>query len=393
MRVARARLLGDLARNRGPATTLAAALLAAVASLGSVFPAGRGAAAVREPPDYASGANAPSRLADTGLYQDASAERVAADVLAYTPQYPLWSDGATKRRWIRLPPGAAIDASDPDAWVFPIGTQIWKEFSFGRRVETRYMERLADGSWRFAVYAWTADGSDARLAPTRGIRRAAESRPGVPYDLPSVYDCRACHEGGPTPVLGFSALQLSPDRDPLAPSAERPRAGDVDLARLLGRGLIRRLPASLVTRPPRIAAPTPRARAALGYLHANCGNCHDARGPLGSLGLSLVQRVAPRAAPPPALATAVGVVSRFRPHDSGGSGTPLRIRPGHPEESVLFTRMASRDPLLQMPPLGTRLADEGALALVSEWIRELPPQRTGSSKRTPAAPHVTPEEP
>ena len=77
------------------------------------------------------------RLADTGLYQDASAERVAADVLAYTPQYPLWSDGATKRRWIRLPPGAAIDASDPDAWVFPIGTQIWKEFSFGGRVETR----------------------------------------------------------------------------------------------------------------------------------------------------------------------------------------------------------------------------------------------------------------
>ena len=31
------------------------------------------------------------------------------------------------------------------------------------------MERLADGTWRFAVYAWTADGSDARLAPTRGM--------------------------------------------------------------------------------------------------------------------------------------------------------------------------------------------------------------------------------
>jgi len=33
-------------------------------------------------------------------------------------------------------------------------------------------------------------------------------------------DCRACHEGRTTPVLGFSALQLSPDRDPNAPHAQ-----------------------------------------------------------------------------------------------------------------------------------------------------------------------------
>ena len=49
-----------------------------------------------------------------------------------------------KRRWISLPPGSAIDASDPDAWAFPVGTRLWKEFSFGgQRVETRYMERQA----------------------------------------------------------------------------------------------------------------------------------------------------------------------------------------------------------------------------------------------------------
>ena len=311
-------------------------------------------------------------------------------MLAYTPQYPLWSDGATKRRWIRLPPGAAIDASDPDAWVFPIGTQIWKEFSFGRRVETRYMERLADGTWRFAVYAWTADGSDARRAPTRGIRRAAESRPGVPYDIPSVYDCRACHEGGPTPVLGFSALQLSPDRDPLAPSAERPRAGDVDLARLLGRGLIRRLPASLVTRPPRIVAPTPRARAALGYLHANCGNCHDARGPLGSLGLSLVQRVAPRAAPP-ALATAVGVVSRFPPARLGR----LQVRrcgsvPATPRRACSSRARAIRSFRCRRSARASRTRTRWRS---SPSGSESSRPSAGSSKRTPAAPHVTPEEP
>ena len=39
--------------------------------------------------------------------------------LAFAPQYPLWTDGAAKRRWISLPPGTAIDASDPENWVFP----------------------------------------------------------------------------------------------------------------------------------------------------------------------------------------------------------------------------------------------------------------------------------
>ncbi|WP_242344433.1 hypothetical protein [Anaeromyxobacter terrae] len=369
------------ARRRFSALAPAGAVLAAALLLRGGAESAAGAAPEPAAAVERSAARAPARLADTGLYADAAASRVAPDVLPYTPQYPLWSDGASKRRWIRLPPGSAIDASDPDAWVFPIGTRIWKEFSFGRRVETRYMERAADGSWIFAAYAWTADGSGAVLAPERGIRAAAESRPGIPHDIPSVYDCRACHEGGPSPVLGFSALQLSPDRDPLAAHAERPGANDVDLPALVARGLVRSLPEALLHRPPRIAAPTPRARAALGYLHANCGTCHDARGPLATLGLSLVQRVGPGGAPDVPLATTVGVPSRFR--HAGAGEAPVRILPGQPAQSVLLARMASRDPLVQMPPLGTHAVDEAAVALVSTFIRELPPDAVPSRNPPP----------
>lgn len=367
----------------------AAVALLCVLSLGPSLAAARGGKAgprVKDPP---------ARLADTGLYADFAARRLAAGVLSYTPQYALWSDGAAKRRWIRLPPGTSIDASDPDAWVFPVGTKLWKEFSLGRRVETRFIERLADGTWRFVAYAWTPDGSDAVLAPARGLRGAAESVPGIPHDIPSVYDCRACHEGGPTPVLGFSALQLSPDRDPLAPHAEPPGPGDVDLARLVTLGLVRRLPGALVARPPRIAAPTPLARAALGYLHANCGTCHDARGPLGTLGLSLAEPASRDSSTSPAVATAVGVASRFRPRGMApDGGAPVRIRAGRPEESVLFARMGARDPLTQMPPLGTHAADDEALALVAAWIRALPPNEAVVS--APSVDHTQgpcPEEP
>ncbi len=60
-------------------------------------------------------AKPPQTLRDTGLYSDFATLQVDPKHLAFSPQYPLWTDGATKRRWISLPPGSAIDASDPDA--------------------------------------------------------------------------------------------------------------------------------------------------------------------------------------------------------------------------------------------------------------------------------------
>jgi hypothetical protein len=96
----------------------------------------------------------PDDLRSTGLYSDFGHKTINPPNLHYFPQYPLWSDGADKQRWIYLPPGSAIDASDPDIWLFPEGTKIWKEFSFGgRRVETRLIESLGKGRLAFAAYA------------------------------------------------------------------------------------------------------------------------------------------------------------------------------------------------------------------------------------------------
>jgi hypothetical protein len=311
----------------------------------------------------------PRSLLDTGLYAPGT-KTPRADVMPFTPQYPLWSDGAAKRRWIWLPPGTAIDASRPDAWEFPRGTKLWKEFAHGEALETRYLERGDDGEWHFASYLWNADGTDAQLAPRAGIRELpAPAAPGATYSIPAENDCRACHEGAPVPVLGFSALQLSGDRDPLAPHSEG--GATTDLRTFIARGLLVNLPEKLVQAPPRIAATSAAERAALGYLHGNCGNCHNAEGPLAVLDLNLAQRVAPPAGERnPALATLVGVRSDFRP--AGAPPDAARISPGHSNESVLALRMRSRDPLQQMPPLGTRAVDEDAMTLITRWIDGLP---------------------
>ena len=354
-----------------PARRAAASLLRTLRSMARLWPVSAlallgtaAAAAPRPAPEL------PATLHATGLYVAGSSTEVRPGIVAYAPVYPLWSDGASKRRWIQLPPGKAIDASRPDAFDFPPGTRLWKEFSMGgRRIETRYIERRADGRWVFATYRWNAQGSDAVLAPAGGERGLAVAEaPGGRYDLPSRNDCLACHEGAAVPVLGVSALQLSPERDPLAPHAESPRPGDADLRTFVERGLLRRLPQALLETPPRIAAASASERAALGYLHGNCGHCHNDNGAPAPVKLVLAQQqvAQPAASRERVLQTTVGVAGRYRP--TGAAEALSRIAPGRAADSLLLLRMRSRHALLQMPPLGSNQPDPEGLALIERWI-------------------------
>ena len=192
--------------------------------------------AVSKAVPQAATSGAPETLQDTGLYSDFAALQVDETHLAFSPQYPLWTDGAAKRRWISLPPGTAVDASDPDAWSFPVGTRLWKEFSFaGQRIETRFMERRPDG-WLYAAYAWSADGRETQRVSARGRRGAYPLEGGRSHAIPGVTDCKVCHQGGRSEVLGFSAIQLSPQRDPDALHADA--SSGIDLDALAERGLL-----------------------------------------------------------------------------------------------------------------------------------------------------------
>ena len=323
-------------------------------------------ASMKSAPQAAAGAVPPQELSETGLYADAETLNVNDAHLAFAPQYPLWTDGATKRRWISLPPGSAIDASDPDAWVFPAGTRLWKEFSFeGRRVETRFMERQADGQWRYAAYAWSADGSGAQLVPANGKRGAWPLGGGKSHTIPGVNDCKACHQGGRSEVLGFGLIQLAPERDPGALHAD---PSGVDVNSLIARGLLVGLPPS--AHAARWSAASATERAAAGYLHGNCGHCHNEQGPLSNVGLFLRQTAAAGSEP--------AIASTFdQPVKKPAPGLPadaiLRIEPQHPDRSALLKRIASRYPPLQMPPLGTELVDRQAVDLLRRWIAESEP--------------------
>lgn len=313
---------------------------------------------------------APALLSQTGLTLK-DGKPTDPSLLAYAPQYPLWSDGAAKRRWIHLPPGGKIDASDPDKWDFPVGTKVWKEFSFqGRKAETRLIWKAGPKQWVYATYRWRPDGSDADLVPAEGVKQAIPIAEGKAHSLPSVEQCKACHENGRPELLGFSALQLSAQRDPMAPHAEPLEEGMVTLDTLVDQDRFTAPHPGWKVNPPRIAASTPRARAALGYLHSNCGSCHQSEGPNARLNLDFRHPLnTPSEAQSPAYLTAVDQRSRWIM-----PGVPKedqrRIAPGHPELSVAFYRMGQRKGIVGMPQIATVLVDDEALALVKGWIQE-----------------------
>lgn len=313
----------------------------------------------------------PRLLSETGLYSDIASRSIRDGNLSFSPQYPLWSDGASKRRWISLPKGEQIDASDPNNWVFPVGTKFWKEFSFGTQVETRLIEKTAPNKWAFAAYAWNQDGSDAALVAPNGSRNHIEIAPGIRHDIPGVYDCKACHEGtGRDVILGFSALQLSDDRDSLAPHSEEITPEMITLSGLVERGVFKNLGEGTYAHAPAIKAATPRARASLGYLWSNCGGCHNASDPLASVGMILKLPLDSMFANRPVdLPTVIACRSTYQ-IPGLPEGESYRVLPGDPTKSSLVFRMGSRNPIRQMPPLGTKIVDVKALELISEWVSE-----------------------
>ena len=310
---------------------------------------------------------APARLSDTGLFVRGSLN-VDARNRFFSPQYPLWSDGAQKTRWMYVPQGAQIDATDLDAWVFPVGTKFWKEFSFnGRRVETRFLWRASERGWVFASYKWNDEQTDATLASADGDPGVADLAPGKRHSIPSVEDCHACHDSASAEVLGFNALQLSTDRDPNAIHGEPLTPDMLTVKTLLDQGMLKTTRTDLLSTPPRIDAPTPRTRAVLGYLSTNCGVCHNGKTSLAELGM-LLKQPSHAKSPNRALETTIGQPGIFK--IAGKESTSMRLAPGAPDLSALLYRMKSRRPSSQMPPLGTVLPDQDAIAAVTKWIEE-----------------------
>ncbi len=202
-------------------------------------------------------------------------EKTAVNFWEYSPQFPLFSFGSAKRRWFYLPPSTTVNNADPDAWVFPRGTVLWKLFSLNnRKIETRILEKIAEApgiaSWRVSVYLWRADQTEADLLVGNDFytRTPAEKAVYEAGAVEAVYraampnQCATCHRNAGDGALGFNYLQLSSPGNPknvLALSrANILTNAVVAYDQILG---------------------TDAQKAAIGYIQGNCTHCHSGAGP------------------------------------------------------------------------------------------------------------------
>jgi len=300
----------------------------------------------------------PKFLSETGLYRDIQSKEIHPAMLFFAPQFSLWSDDTQKKRWAYIPECETIDTRDMNDWQFPVGTRFFKEFSVnGIRVETRIIERIDTGprDFAFASYLWNEDESEAERVDENGRKQAKNTD----HDIPSRMECMQCHGsyptggGRPSRGLGFSAMQLSHDGEGLT------------LTDLISQDRLSHPPAEVNTIPG-----DSKTRAALGYLHANCGNCHNqSKDGLPQFDMNLwldVGLSSPQESG--AWQTTVGKSNQIF-HDQHVDG---RVVAGDPTRSALIYRMHQRGNNGQMPPIASKSIDQEGLQIISAWIESLP---------------------
>jgi hypothetical protein len=287
-------------------------------------------------------------LSQAGLYRNFATREIAPDLIEFAPTFALWSDGLVKRRWLRLPPATSIDTSDMDHWVFPVGTQLWKEFRVGNAqvLETRLIERVGVADYRFGAYIWNAGQTEA-VYTTGGQANVI----GTDHDVPSASDCVSCHRGEKGRILGFSAIQLDP-------------------------ALFSQVSFTVQPRP---AGYRPTWDAPLGYLHANCGNCHTLNGSADGITqfrLRIAVSEVDGAEEDTFLwSNMVGMPTDIFPPGSKtcNAGVWKRIAPNDLDCSAVYARMMARGPGgVQMPPIASKHPDTVMVDALAAWIGDLP---------------------
>jgi uncharacterized repeat protein (TIGR03806 family) len=295
----------------------------------------------------------------------------------YELNTPLFSDGATKIRTFWIPPGSAARyPADGGVLEFPEGTTLTKSFAFPpdplqdgktlRFIETR-VEWLSGGTWRAVSYRWNDAQTEARVSyagevvPLTFVDGAGVVQ-SAHYLVPSQQQCRQCHQDGDH-LLPLGPKPRNLNREVPSP----PSGGENQLQAWAAKGELVGLPTGQeIPRLPvwsdaRNGTLDQRARA---YLDVNCSHCHRLGGEAENTGLVLTLEQE--------ASYHLGICKQPGGTGPGPGGRPWEVDPGHPESSAVVYRMSSTTPGTAMPQIGRSLVHAEGVALVADWIAQLP---------------------
>lgn len=342
---------------------------------------------LRPNPQSGDGTEFPRKLSETGLFTSVKDHALAPGVESFDIAAPMWHDHATAVRAAAFP-GTSRARWKGDYFETPTNAVLVRtvsmEMTVGdprtvRRLETQLLH--FDGlAQRAYTYRWNEAQTDAELVDKDGAEEllniidahAPGGRREQRWRYHSRAECIRCHMVRVAELHGnlnaFEPHQLA---------STHGRAGDSELARLIGLGLIER--GERVERFAKLVNPhdegAPIEQRARSYLHANCAHCHkpDAGG--------AVAMYWPINFEPDRL-KAIDV----KPARGDFGIVDARIvKPSRADRSTLLYRMLTTRSG-RMPTIGSREVDEHGAGLVARWIQAL----SGDTESVFAASAVAP---
>lgn len=298
----------------------------------------------------------------------------AQDVIPYEPASGLFTDYASKKRFVWMPGGVTSTyVADNKILEFPVGTVLIKTFYYTtiqpgnltKIIETRLMIRHADG-WKFYEYLWNDAQTEADLVTgtdfTNGSSKTITfTKPDgteitTDYRVPSDAECFACHKINEiaTPI-GVKPQNLNHNHTYGSTSKNI-------LQKLVEQGYLESYPSSIVSTVDYHDTTQPLDLRLRSYLDINCAHCHQdqARCYYRPIRLPFSQTN---------IDSNIGICLLA---DEEISPTLKKvITPGNYNKSIMHYRLISNDESERMPLLGRTIVHDEGVALLEEYISSL----------------------
>lgn len=342
-------------------------------------------------------------LSSYNLFSDST--NPTADVnggksLKYELSMPLFTDYATKYRFVVLPENSTAVYSDKEVMDMPVGTVLIKTFSLPMDtsirgyenetlLETRLLIHRQDG-WTALPYQWNSEQTEALYVPAGNSFQTSVTHNSetlsFKYVIPNQTNCKECHQklevdGNGNAVAGSGTFApIGPKARFLNFSMTFDGEDKNQLVKWQEKEMLTELPDSLddVYLVPSfkdsdkdnlgsmdVSSLNELAR---GYLDINCAHCHRPIGSANNYGMYLEYDRE--------LTGDLGICKTpiAPPGDSNierkYNNAIVDIWPGDAENSFLYERL-STDGALKMPKIGRSLVHGEGSELIKLWINSL----------------------
>jgi uncharacterized repeat protein (TIGR03806 family) len=365
-----------------------------------------------------------TKLSDYNLFSDASdpATGPNSNGIPYDLSTPLFTDYATKYRFVFVPEGEVATYSEHEVIEFPVGSVLVKTFSMPAdtanrgvnetNIETRLLIHRADG-WTAIPYYWDSATDASYIVTGKTIADVTITHDGQPltfdYGVPQKNQCTNCHAVVPVLDKNDPTDKRKSIFKPIGPKA-RFLNNDYDYAGGVENQLAHWESAGIL-----ISAPTDKTTIASapifkdttditalstedlntmarGYLDINCAHCHrDAltisepnyAGAAGDSGLTVEFNRNFDTEQGRFGICKTAVAGGYPAEESGYNQYPRDVVPQHADRSYLLYRMNTNDGRHKMPELGRASTHKEGVALVRAWINSLDANDCGLTDLTP----------